>query len=149
MIGSVNYITRIEFVLLELLFRFFLSKEKIVNRTLQKNRKGTNCDNFFIDYTKGKIILSFCIVLAGNLDINYRACSSVNGKTVSIIMKCLFEIVWFFFFGSLRFYSLPFDFNISFLILFALEYFVSRNRDIGWMILFYWNNAQCEWKKWL
>lgn len=48
---------------------------------------------------------------------------------MSIIIKCLFGIVWFFLGGgSLRFYSLPFDFNISFLILFALEYFVSRYR---------------------
>lgn len=57
MIGSVNYITRIEFVLLELLFRFFLSKEKIVNRTLQNGKRFEKIGNRKIG--KERIVITF------------------------------------------------------------------------------------------
>lgn len=69
--------------------------KKIGNRTIGKFERRD------MESRAEGIILSFCIVLAGNWDINYRACSSVNGKTVSIIMKCLFGIVWIFFFFDL------------------------------------------------
>lgn len=57
MIGSVNCITRIEFVLLELLFRFFLSKEKIVNRTLQNGKRFEKIGNIKIG--KERIVITF------------------------------------------------------------------------------------------
>lgn len=57
MIGSVNCITRIEFVLLELLFRFFLSKEKIVNWTLQNGKRFEKIGNRRIG--KERIVITF------------------------------------------------------------------------------------------